>query len=420
MNKKSVIKHSAAVHITNKINLLQRRAWNILLANSYDKLLTSREHHIGIKELMETLGLEKSENTNYIKETTKALISCVVEWNTLGKDNKNIWEAMTLLSRVKVEEGILTYAYDSSLAERLYNPSIYARISLSMQNKFDSKHSLALYELAVDYFIAKRKYGETPFIDMDAFRKLMGFDDDEYREFKILKRDVIKPAIEEINEKSDLLVEVEYKRASRKVSALKLNIQPNSQNKNPLLSGEKPQLVISEPEEKIPKLFERLQSYFCLSPGQAKNVLNTYEEDYIIESLTCVEKKHKRGEIKNIGAYTLKALKEDFRNQKSHFDIDKEEVERTQREEKRKKEHEEKLRLDYERYLHSEALRYKKTLSHEEMKQIEEEARRRVEEKSPQNDLTFKILVSFEIEDSLAAQAGVLPFEEWKNHQVIQ
>jgi len=78
-------------------------------------------------------------------------------------------------------------------------------------------------------------------------------------------------------------------------------------------------------------------------------------------------------------------------------------------------EHEEKLRLDYERYLHHEALRYKKTLSPDEIERIEEEARRRVEEKNP-DDLTFKVLMSFEIEDSLAAQAGAPSFEQWKKH----
>jgi hypothetical protein len=92
----------------------------------------------------------------------------------------------------------------------------------------------------------------------------------------------------------------------------------------------------------------------------------------------------------------------------------REEQER-QREEQKQKEHEEKLKRDYERYVHREALRYKKTLSPDEIERIEEEARRRVEERNP-DDLTFKVLMSFEIEDSLAAQAGVLSFEQWKKH----
>ena len=38
-DKTEVIKHSAAIQIQNNITLLQRRAWNVLLANAYDNFL---------------------------------------------------------------------------------------------------------------------------------------------------------------------------------------------------------------------------------------------------------------------------------------------------------------------------------------------------------------------------------------------
>ncbi len=51
-------------------------------------------------------------------------------------------------------------------------------------------------------------------------------------------------------------------------------------------------------------------------------------------------------------------------------------------------------------------------------KNIEEEARHRVEKKNEKSidDLTFKVLMRFKIQDSLAAQAGALSFEQWKKH----
>ena len=50
--RKEVIKHSAAVQIQNNITLLQRRAWNVLLANAYDELPTEEEHRIAIRDLV--------------------------------------------------------------------------------------------------------------------------------------------------------------------------------------------------------------------------------------------------------------------------------------------------------------------------------------------------------------------------------
>jgi plasmid replication initiation protein len=96
-----------------------------------------------------------------------------------------------------------------------------------MQNRFTSKHALALYEMFVDYFNVRRRYGETPFIPIDTFRELMGFQDGEYAEFKILNRWVIKEPLAEINDKSDLLVEAEYQKESRRVVAVKFHIRPN-------------------------------------------------------------------------------------------------------------------------------------------------------------------------------------------------
>src|SRR5262252_2565093 len=80
-----VIKHSAAIHIQNNITLLQRRAWNVLLALAYDQLLTEEEHRVKIAVIMRMLEFE-SKNEDYLKEALEALISCKLKWNILHKD----------------------------------------------------------------------------------------------------------------------------------------------------------------------------------------------------------------------------------------------------------------------------------------------------------------------------------------------
>ncbi len=224
-NRKEVIKHSGAVQIQNNITLLQRRAWNVLLANAYDDLPIDDEYKIRVKELMEVLEFE-SKNENYLKEALKALATCGVEWNILGKGGTPQWGVTTLLAQAIIENGICTYAYSPELRKRLYNPKMYARISLSLQNKFDSKHAQALWELCVDYLDETKNYGATPFLELDEYRKLMGLADSTYaHQFKILNRDVIKPSINEINQITDFNVAVEYQRQSRKVVAIKFKIK---------------------------------------------------------------------------------------------------------------------------------------------------------------------------------------------------
>src|SRR5213080_3387625 len=77
---REVVKHSAAIQIQNNITLLQRRAWNVLLANAYDELPTQETHQVKVAELMEKLEFS-SKNDEYLKGALKALVGCKVEWN---------------------------------------------------------------------------------------------------------------------------------------------------------------------------------------------------------------------------------------------------------------------------------------------------------------------------------------------------
>ena len=85
-----VIKASPAIQIQSKISLLQRRAWNVLLANAYNALPDKDIHSVSMVELAAKLGFD-SGNQEYLKEVLRSLRSCEVEWNLLNKDNKQVW-----------------------------------------------------------------------------------------------------------------------------------------------------------------------------------------------------------------------------------------------------------------------------------------------------------------------------------------
>jgi len=74
--KQEVIKHSAAIQIQNSITLLQRRAWNVLLAHAYDELEIEEEHYMRVQHLMQMLEFH-SKNEDYLREALEAL---VVNW----------------------------------------------------------------------------------------------------------------------------------------------------------------------------------------------------------------------------------------------------------------------------------------------------------------------------------------------------
>ena len=218
-----VIKASPAIQIQNRITHLQRRAWNVLLANAYNQLPDKDIHTVSVAELATKLGFD-SHNHEYLKETLEALVDCTVKWNILGKNKKEIWGAASLLAEVRIEDGLCFYQYPHTLRQKLHNPIMYTKLNLRLQNRFKSQYALILWEVCFDYFDTDRAQGETPFISLETFRELVGVGTDEYSSFPFLNRDVIKPAIKEINDLTNYHVEVEQKRLSRKIAELKFCI----------------------------------------------------------------------------------------------------------------------------------------------------------------------------------------------------
>ena len=98
------------------------------------------------------------------------------------------------------------------------------KLNLRLQNRFTHRYALIFWEVCFDYFDIARNQGETPFIPMETFRDLMGLDKDDYPLFKEFNRNVIKPAIQEINALTNFFIEIEPKRIGRKICELKFRI----------------------------------------------------------------------------------------------------------------------------------------------------------------------------------------------------
>ena len=222
-NINEVIKASPAIQIQSRITHLQRRAWNVLLANAYNELQNKEIHTVSVAELAAKLGFD-SHNHDHLKVTLKSLVDCTVEWNILGKNSKEVWGAASLLAEVNIEDGLCFYQFSHTLRMKLHNPIMYTRLNLRLQNRFKSQYALILWEVCFDYFNVHWGQGETPFIPLETFRELMGVEIGEYSEFKDLNKKVIKPAIKEVNALTDYFLEVEQKRIGRKVAELKFRI----------------------------------------------------------------------------------------------------------------------------------------------------------------------------------------------------
>ena len=309
-------KHIAAIHISNKLTLTQRKASNVLLYNAYESLLSARVHRIRVKDLAEAIGFN-THNLEPLKEALKTLARTVLEWNILDEDGaQEEWGTTTLLAQAVIKGGYCVYAYSPELCEKLYRPEIYALLNLSIQRKFSSGYALALYENCLRY----RRVGTTGWIGLDILKRLLGISETDgyYQDFRKFNDKVIKPAVRQVNETSDLFLDIEYQRDHRKIISVRFRVSDNPQMLLFTQRQEGVAAAVETPEtegdaaDHLRRLSEKLQA-FGLSVHQIRLALASHEPGYLEDNIAVVERDLTAGKVHNLPAYLLAALREDYR-----------------------------------------------------------------------------------------------------------
>lgn len=292
MRRGSVKKNVAAIHVSGKLTLLQRKLSNVLLLNAYDTLLTQQRHQIDARTLALMIGYN-SNDMDTLRDALRGLAETVAEWDMLDEKGRQEWGVSALLSYAKLKAGVCEYAYSPALAEKLYDPKVYALINLNIQRRFTSGHGLALYENCYRFI----RTGSTGWWPIETFRRLMGVEGSAYYEvFKQLNAKIIKPAVEEVNRTSNIRLTPEFRRMGRAVSEIRFLIEENPQLAMFDIKGD--DAVRESP------LYARLVGQ-GVSDRLARQWLAEHGEEVVAEKLSFVTGK---GKVRNAAGYLRDAL----------------------------------------------------------------------------------------------------------------
>jgi len=307
-------KHVAVIHSSNKLSLLQRKIANALLFNAYSKLQEKDEHVIHITKLCEIIGYD-SKDFKRIKRALVNLLSTVLEWNLVDGerlDSEGIWNASSIIADASIDGAICTYSYSNKMRKLLYRPNMYGRLDMFVQAKFQSGYGLALYENCNRF----QDIGQTPWFDLEKFRKLMGVEDGKYKIFRDLKTRVLDKAVEEVNKYSSLIINHQLRKQNRQVTSIQFLIKKSNvisiskHIEDTILDGD---------------LSEILRSGFGFSSKQINEVTELYDKEYIIEKIGLIRSSSsfKNGKVKNLARYLLSALRDDYQASKGSTEIKK-------------------------------------------------------------------------------------------------
>lgn len=217
-----------------KLTLLTRKLNNVLLAEAQKQGIATPTYRIPLSRLCANADYESS-NLVLVKDQLRKMASTTVEWNVGAKGSRR-WGVTSLIEVEIIEEGNrcwIEWGYPTKLKEKLLTPEIYSRMTLAMQNNFRSGAALALYEICGRYADSPGRL--TMRMPWEEWRPtLTGVPDGEdgtYQEYKYFKRDVVKPAVAEINSlsMSDFEVELIEHKIGRSVADLQFKVSKKIQ-----------------------------------------------------------------------------------------------------------------------------------------------------------------------------------------------
>jgi hypothetical protein len=231
----------AMVPKTGVITRVGRQAYTLMMLVAREQGIESKDTGLFGAPLNSVIrGYDGSSGT--VKELKKHLLSMVthvVEWQSPSPGETEEWGACGLLSQVGIKkvngENWLFWAYPPALRQEMLYPVRYAQIRRSTIAKFRTHAGLALYEVCARYkdnpsaLTSKQHWhwwlpvltGKPLPVEIKT-------------EFRFFNRDTIKPAIEEVNEVSELNLTIHEFKVGRTIEFLQfeVHLKPEPKLKN--------------------------------------------------------------------------------------------------------------------------------------------------------------------------------------------
>lgn len=226
MSKKSdltVYKDNYLVEASYKLSLMEQRIM-LFAISRLDPRNPQDKHSFHVSELLEFYpDLEPSSAYRHLREAVYKLSERWVRTEDPEKVREFRWvESRTYFK----DEGRIDIIFTKSIMPYLFQlESQFTKYQLENVASFRGTYSIRIYELLTQY----KTLGEREF-SVDELKDLLQVAD-KYPRFNSFNERVLTPALEEINERSDLLISVEPKKRGRKVTALTFKISLKPQKK---------------------------------------------------------------------------------------------------------------------------------------------------------------------------------------------
>jgi len=217
-------KHTATIHVETTLTVTEHKLMNILYKVALETRNWAAEwYRVSLSDIKDFLGRTVIDKTD-IEKNLENLRKARISWNIFNQDQKNKkdWDTLSESSingavgfisswAYSVEDSCIVFSIDQLLKGIIKNPNIFTYIDLRVQRKLTSKYEVKLYELLADELNRSKKSTMiTRLYSIGDLHRIFGVSPGSYlsdaREFN---RHCIKGPMKEINEHSNLVVEIQ-------------------------------------------------------------------------------------------------------------------------------------------------------------------------------------------------------------------
>ncbi len=396
-----VVKSNYLIEASYRLSLQEQRLILLMVSQIKPEDKGFHIYRIAVRDFNRIVGIKGEASYQRTKELTKKLLERSLQ---ITKD-KSVLQITWLSSAEYFEgKGYVELSFDPKLKPYLLQlKEFFTRYRLQNVIRLKSSYSIKLYELLKQY----ENIGHREF-SLDELRKKLGLKENEYPLYANFKQKILTRALSELNEHTDLTFSMRERKQVRKVVGIVFIISKKRQQQ----TGREPDCLDSKND-----LVELLHEYYCLSPSQARNIIERFNEDRIRANLAYVEDKQNQGAIKNIGAYTLKAIEEDYRIKKSRFELDKEQNRKASIAREAQNRLIQRREREYGIFRRNMLETFRKGLSEAKFKRIESEVRQEVSDKHGDDNPMQEKLVEIALNHKLAKMAAIPSLEVWSKSE---
>lgn len=227
MNELTVYKANELVEAGYRLSLAEQRMIVLSLGQIDSRNLNQKHVTIYAKDYAKQWGVNEDNAIREIKQASKRLFERYI---TLKNDDDTLkfrWIQETVVHHKG--EGRVSFTFSDRILPFLFELDFnlgVTKYELLSVSGFSSVYSFRLYELAVKLLGMQNQV-----VELDEIRRILQLEN-KYQEMREFNRKVLNPALNDINEKSDLLLVLEPVKRGRRVVAFKFNIAKKAKSKD--------------------------------------------------------------------------------------------------------------------------------------------------------------------------------------------